>query len=103
MIEVAVKVPKTPCPICGKRVRGQADHKAFVHDGVPQGEQWKRHDDRILTPQEIDSIDLRADIDYLQRKKLPRERMVRAMKDRQMLLGHIRALGPARQTGAPHE
>ena len=50
-------------------------------------------DDRVLTLQEIQEIERRSDLDYLDMRQGRAEvrRMRRAVKDRELLLGHIRA------------
>jgi hypothetical protein len=51
-------------------------------------------DGRVLTRQEIEEIERRSDLDFLdiQQKRADRVRLRRAVKDRELLLGHIRAM-----------
>jgi len=72
---------------------GVQAHIDFVHNGGKERAALDALGDRVLTEQEIDAIDMRADIDFLDKRRgLTAARLERAAKDREMLLGHLRAL-----------
>jgi hypothetical protein len=89
-----IRRPKVACPQCGKKVRlaGVQAHLEFAHYGGKERAALDALGDRVLTEQELDAIDMRADIDFLDKHRLRAGRIERAVKDREMLLGHIRAL-----------
>lgn len=85
--------PKVQCPHCQKLVKevGLREHIRFMHEGGKEEQAAGKFADRLLTSAEFQEIETRADLDFIDRRRMTMGRMHRALKDREMLLGHIHA------------
>lgn len=60
---------------------------------LPPHRRVKPLDRRLLTKAELEEIETRSDLDYINRRRLYPSQMRRALRDRELLLAHIRAMG----------